>query len=265
MDDDASPIPATVAPCTPDSPFDMDTSSIPAIAPCTPDSPFDQDTSFCDDESDKHDLSPRQIIYSLLDYCSTHPDESSITADTVLDSFATSSNTTTEELHLQARAQREEVDNTVSGRLQWMEDCLVILREPSTAEESYHSSSGLQIELPSLRIRDKMYLWIAARATRGRDLAYVAFCYSLPLDWLEEWIWFCQHTSPRFRRLLFHAFLLVFAILLPQLSTSPLQPPPQRRFPVTTISSCTTYSAFPSCTTSFHDSLDPDILAEVLL
>ena len=263
-------------------------SSIPPIAPCTPDSPYEDDDddahhqnsttfSICDDDADELDddqvglMKPRQIYSSsFLD-----DDTSTIMWDGSSSCWSSSTASpfpTTEELHMEARTQRNQVEDIVLGRLRWMEECLVSLqREEVSAEKSSWSSDSNVILLPDLCLCDQVYLWIASRAKQGAGLAYIACCSMLPLEWFSGWIWVCKHTSPHVRRILLSSVLLgLVSVILPLFLISPLRPSLPRRFPDNTCAT-TLYSNFPptAATTTFDNIFSlyysSDILTEVLL
>ena len=242
---------------------------LPSVIPCTPCTPNTEEnvTVMEDYEVDQYDALPQpRQIYSLLDYCATHSDETSIAAS-MLDSSSLSA--TVEDLHMEAREQQDLVDH-VCRRTEWMKDCLVSLQEEASENHGDSSSFGdddedddfgplhHHIELPKLRIADRLYLCAARCAIYALDSTYIGFCSCLPLDYLQSWIWIFEQTSPRSRRCLLALLVIILAFILPKLLTFPLQPPCHNHH-----SAIASIPVFPPY--SLHDIPFSDMLTEVPL
>lgn len=220
-------------------------SPVPMAVPLTPFSDCSAQSSQNHEEAEK-DTAFINPVCLFTDHSKTlhafgdDEDETEELSKTVLDLYSIVS-ISTEDLHLEARGQKFQVDD-ICRRSQWMEECLVAALHEEDGEPSSSSSSSCtqstvpndyylkEAPLPPLRYRDRIYLCAAACCHLSSDLAYSRLCAVLPFEWLQSWIWIHRQTSPRTRQIMLSAVVIFLALLLQWFSSKPLlKPPPSPR------------------------------------
>ena len=174
------------------------------------------------------------------------PEEVSVATGSPYDWYQNTS-ISTEDLHLQARSQGDQVDQ-IYQRLQWMNESLEALRESARSDADDDDGddivySAQQLTPPNLQVSEKIYLCFTLGTHRAVDLAYISLCSTLPLEWLKCWVWVFEHSSRTPRQFILAFVLALLAITTSQLLFVPsLQPPPRRFYSPSAFVSTTDFS-----------------------